>query len=98
MPATDSAVQVQPDGAGRKIATEQYTRKDGVVVEVQQVVASNAQTGLPLDAPREDEMLALLRMILTELRVLNTMLAEEIRVPQPDLADLREALVEEIVR
>ena len=93
MPGTDSYVGLNTDGAGKKVATEEYTRSDGAVVEVQQIAAVDPKTGRSLDAPPWDDLKTLLRAILVEMRVLVAMFAEESQTTDAD--HLRAAYHEE---
>jgi hypothetical protein len=89
MPGTDSSVGVAPDGTGKKVATQEFTRRDGAVVEQQVVLLADPDTGRALDAPPWDELGALARLILVELRVLNAQIADETRTTDRELDGLR---------
>jgi hypothetical protein len=97
MSGVDSFVQVAADGSGKKVATEEFTRADGTLVEAQQILSSDPLTGRPLDAPPWAQLLEYQRQIVIELRVISTLLAEETRTTDRQLDDLR-ALFERDLR
>ena len=85
----DGSIQLAAEGSGKKVATQEITRNDGAVVELQQVVPSDPETGRPLDAPPWDMLIALQRAIVVELRVLTTLFADETRSPNRQVGELR---------
>lgn len=96
MSGTDAFVQVAADGAGKKIATEEFTRNDGSVVEQQLVLPADPVTGRPLDAPPWAEFDGLLRLVLVELRLQTSLIATEFRITEHDVDMLRNGLIGDI--
>jgi hypothetical protein len=87
--AADGYVQVAADGAGKKVATREFTRDSGDVVEAQQVLATDPDTGRPLDPAPWSTVIAIQKAILVELRVVTAMFADEFRVTDHELEQLR---------
>jgi len=87
--ADDGFVQVAADGAGKKVATREFTRDSGDVVEAQQVIPTDPDTGRPLTAPPWEALLGLQRAMVAELRVLTALLADEFRASDRELEQLR---------
>jgi hypothetical protein len=79
MPAPTASSESRPTEPARKSPRKNSRVRDGVVVDEQVVLLADPATGRPTDAPPWAQLLDLNRLILVELRVLTSLIADETR-------------------